>query len=220
MDYYSGYITKLIEELSGLPGIGPKTAGRLAFHILDMPKEQVESLANSMIDAKKNVRYCKCCYTLTDQDICPICSSKERDHKTIMVVETTKDMAAYEKIGEYKGVYHILHGAINPMAGIGQNDIKLKELFERRRLAQRRASVDHHLDAGPGQHAAALRRRWPHDEHRSRDELYRSCHQSDRTGADGHKFQRRRDPWINKKTSAQRNAEVFFASSRLLRGAN
>ena len=107
MDYYSGYITKLIEELSGLPGIGPKTAGRLAFHILDMPKEQVESLANSMIDAKKNVRYCKCCYTLTDQDICPICSSKERD------------------------VYHILHGAINPMAGIGQNDIKLKELFER-----------------------------------------------------------------------------------------
>lgn len=131
MDYYSGYITKLIEELSGLPGIGPKTAGRLAFHILDMPKEQVESLANSMIDAKKNVRYCKCCYTLTDQDICPICSSKERDHKTIMVVETTKDMAAYEKIGEYKGVYHILHGAINPMAGIGQNDIKLKELFER-----------------------------------------------------------------------------------------
>jgi recombination protein RecR len=131
VDYYSGYITKLIEELSGLPGIGPKTAGRLAFHILDMPKEQVESLANSMIDAKKNVRYCKCCYTLTDQDICPICSSKERDHKTIMVVETTKDMAAYEKIGEYKGVYHILHGAINPMAGIGQNDIKLKELFER-----------------------------------------------------------------------------------------
>ena len=123
MDYYSGYITKLIEELSGLPGIGPKTAGRLAFHILDMPKEQVESLANSMIDAKKNVRYCKCCYTLTDQDICPICSSKERDHKTIMVVETTKDMAAYEKIGEYKGVYHILHGAINPMAGIIQNDI-------------------------------------------------------------------------------------------------
>ena len=73
MDYYSGYITKLIEELSGLPGIGPKTAGRLAFHILDMPKEQVESLANSMIDGKKNVRYCKCCYTLTDQDICPIC---------------------------------------------------------------------------------------------------------------------------------------------------
>ena len=131
MDYYSGYITKLIEELSTLPGVGAKTAGRLAFHILDMPKEQVEDIANAMINAKENVKYCKTCCTLTDQDECPICSSKERDHKTIMVVEFTKDMAAYEKVGEYKGVYHVLHGAINPMAGIGQNDIRLKELFER-----------------------------------------------------------------------------------------
>ena len=131
MDYYSGYITKLIEELSTLPGVGAKTAGRLAFHILDMPKEQVEDIANAMINAKENVKYCKTCCTLTDQDECPICSSKERDHKTIMVVESTKDMAAYEKVGGYKGVYHVLHGAINPMAGIGQNDIRLKELFER-----------------------------------------------------------------------------------------
>ena len=131
MDYYSGYITKLIEELSTLPGVGAKTAGRLAFHILDMHKEQVEDIANAMINAKENVKYCKTCCTLTDQDECPICSSKERDHKTIMVVESTKDMAAYEKVGEYKGVYHVLHGAINPMAGIGQNDIRLKELFER-----------------------------------------------------------------------------------------
>ena len=131
MDYYSGYITKLIEELSTLPGVGAKTAGRLAFHILDMPKEQVEDIANARINAKENVKYCKTCCTLTDQDECPICSSKERDHKTIMVVESTKDMAAYEKVGEYKGVYHVLHGAINPMAGIGQNDIRLKELFER-----------------------------------------------------------------------------------------
>jgi len=131
LDYYSGYITKLIEELSTLPGVGAKTAGRLAFHILDMPKEQVEDIANAMINAKENVKYCKTCCTLTDQDECPICSSKERDHKTIMVVESTKDMAAYEKVGEYKGVYHVLHGAINPMAGIGQNDIRLKELFER-----------------------------------------------------------------------------------------
>ncbi len=131
MDYYSGYITKLIEELSTLPGVGAKTAGRLAFHILDMPKEQVEDIANAMINAKENVKYCKTCCTLTDQDECPICSSRERDHKTIMVVESTKDMAAYEKVGEYKGVYHVLHGAINPMAGIGQNDIRLKELFER-----------------------------------------------------------------------------------------
>ena len=127
MDYYSGYITKLIEELSALPGVGPKTAGRLAFHILDMPSEQVHDLASAIVEAKNNVKYCKICCTLTDQEVCPICSSNQRDHKTIMVVETTKDMAAYEKIGEYKGVYHVLHGAINPMAGIGQNDIKLKD---------------------------------------------------------------------------------------------
>lgn len=131
MDYYSGYISKLIEKLSILPGIGAKTASRLAFYILDMPQEQVEELSQSIIDAKKNVKYCKKCFTLTDQDICPICASKDRDHKTIMVVENTKDMAAYEKVGEYKGVYHVLHGAINPLMGIGQNDIKLKELFER-----------------------------------------------------------------------------------------
>ena len=131
MDYYSGYISKLIEELSILPGIGAKTASRLAFYILDMPQEQVEELSQSIIDAKKNVKYCKKCFTLTDQDICPICASKDRDHKTIMVVENTKDMAAYEKVVEYKGVYHVLHGAINPLMGIGQNDIKLKELFER-----------------------------------------------------------------------------------------
>ena len=131
MDYYSGYISKLIEELCILPGIGAKTASRLAFYILDMPQEQVEELSQSIIDAKKNVKYCKKCFTLTDQDICPICASKDRDHKTIMVVENTKDMAAYEKVGEYKGVYHVLHGAINPLMGIGQNDIKLKELFER-----------------------------------------------------------------------------------------
>lgn len=131
MDYYSEYISKLIEELSILPGIGAKTASRLAFYILDMPQEQVEELSQSIIDAKKNVKYCKKCFTLTDQDICPICASKDRDHKTIMVVENTKDMAAYEKVGEYKGVYHVLHGAINPLMGIGQNDIKLKELFER-----------------------------------------------------------------------------------------
>lgn len=131
MDYYSGYITKLVEELASLPGVGSKTAGRLAFHILNMPKEQVEDLANSMINAKNNVKYCEVCCTLTDQDVCPICSSKTRDHKTIMVVESTKDMMAYEKVGEYNGVYHVLHGAINPMAGIGQNDIRLKELFQR-----------------------------------------------------------------------------------------
>lgn len=131
MDYYSGYISKLIEELSVLPGVGPKTAGRLAFHILDMPEEEVKELADALVDAKKNVKYCKTCFTLTDQDECPICKDGKRDNKTIMVVETTKDMAAYEKVGEYNGVYHVLHGAINPLMGIGQNDIKLKELFQR-----------------------------------------------------------------------------------------
>ena len=131
MEYYSGHIGKLIEELSILPGIGPKTAARLAFHILDMPKEQVAELSKALIDAKENIHYCKHCFTLTDQDECPICKDEKRDHKTIMVVETVRDMAAYEKVGEYKGVYHVLHGAINPMAGIGQNDIKLKELFVR-----------------------------------------------------------------------------------------
>lgn len=131
MDYYSGHITKLIEELASLPGVGSKTAARLAFHILDMPEDDVNSLSDAIKEAKRNVKFCKCCQTLTDEEICPICKSDDRDKNTIMVVETTKDMAAYESVGEYKGVYHVLHGAINPMAGITQNDIRLKELFER-----------------------------------------------------------------------------------------
>ena len=131
MDYYSSQITKLIEELSRLPGIGNKSAARLAFHMINMPKEQVEQLANTMVEARNNVRYCKECYTLTDQELCPICASTERDHKTIMVVENTRDMGAYEKTGKYNGVYHVLHGAISPMLGIGPGDIKLKELMER-----------------------------------------------------------------------------------------
>lgn len=131
MDYYSSQITKLIEELSCLPGIGSKSAARLAFHIIHMPKEDVEQLANTMIDARNNVRYCKECYTLTDQELCPICASTSRNHKTIMVVENTRDLAAYEKTGKYDGVYHVLHGAISPMLGVGPEDIKLKELITR-----------------------------------------------------------------------------------------
>ena len=131
MDYYSSQITKLIEELSKLPGIGAKSAQRLAFHIINMPQEQVERLSSAMMDAKKNVRYCKECFTLTDQELCPICSSDKRDHQTIMVVENTRDLAAYEKTGKYNGVYHVLHGAISPMLGIGPGDIKLKELMQR-----------------------------------------------------------------------------------------
>ena len=131
MDYYSSQITKLIEELSKLPGIGAKSAQRLAFHIINMPQEQVERLSSAMMDAKKNVRYCKECFTLTDQELCPICSSDKRDHQTIMVVENTRDLAAYEKTEKYNGVYHVLHGAISPMLGIGPGEIRLKELMQR-----------------------------------------------------------------------------------------
>ncbi|OUP49189.1 recombination mediator RecR [Lachnoclostridium sp. An181] len=133
MEYYGSQIGKLIEELSRLPGIGPKSAGRLAFHMINMPKEQVEELAKAMLDARNNVRYCKECYTLTDDELCPVCASSERDHGTIMVVETSRDLAAYEKTGKYNGVYHVLQGAISPMLGIGPSDIKLKELMERLR---------------------------------------------------------------------------------------
>ncbi len=131
MDYYSSQISKLIEELSRLPGIGTKSAQRLAFHIINMPKEQVRSLAGALTEARENVRYCKQCHTLTDQELCPICSNSSRDAKTIMVVETTRDLVAYEKTGKYQGVYHVLHGAISPMLGIGPGDIRLKELIER-----------------------------------------------------------------------------------------
>ena len=131
MEYYSIQISKLIQELSTLPGIGTKSAQCLAFHILNMPKEQVEELSSAILDAKQNVRYCKECFTLTDEEICPICSDSSRNHKVIMVVENTRDLAAYEKTGKYEGVYHVLHGAISPMLGVGPGDIKLKELMER-----------------------------------------------------------------------------------------
>ncbi|MFI3212668.1 MAG: recombination mediator RecR [Eubacteriales bacterium] len=131
MDLYSGHINKLIGELAGLPGIGEKSAQRLAFHLINMPKAKVDRLANTIIEAKDNVRYCKECYTLTDKDVCPICANPNRDHSLIMVVENTRDLAAYEKTGKYEGVYHVLHGAISPMIGIGPADIKLKELVER-----------------------------------------------------------------------------------------
>ncbi len=131
MDYYSSQISKLIEELSHLPGIGAKSAQRLAFHIINMPKEQVEALAHTITEAKANIRYCKECCTLTDREICPICSSEKRNKKQIMVVENPRDLAAYEKTQKYEGVYHVLHGAISPMLGIGPADIRLKELLVR-----------------------------------------------------------------------------------------
>ena len=131
MELYSGHINKLIDELSNLPGIGSKTAQRLAFHIINMPAEKVKRLADSLVDAKENIKYCSCCQTLTDKEICPICSNPRRNKGQIMVVETPRDLAAYEKTGKYDGVYHVLHGAISPMLGIGPNDIRLKELMVR-----------------------------------------------------------------------------------------
>ncbi len=131
MDMYSGDVNRLIGELSKLPGIGSKTAQRLAFHIINLPQEQVDALAASITDARANVHYCRECCTLTDQDLCPVCASPARDHSTIMVVENPRDLAAYEKTGKYEGVYHVLHGAISPMQGIGPDDIRLKELMRR-----------------------------------------------------------------------------------------
>ncbi len=131
MDYYSKRISRLIEELSSLPGIGSKSAQRLAFHILNMPLEHVENLSSSILEARKTVKYCRQCFTLTDEELCPICGNDRRDHKTIMVVEDTRDLAAYEKTNKYEGVYHVLHGAISPMLGIGPNEIRLKELMQR-----------------------------------------------------------------------------------------
>jgi recombination protein RecR len=131
MNLYSGYMNKLIDELSALPGIGSKSAQRLAFHLMNMPKDRVMRLADTIVQAKEHVRYCKTCFTLTDQEQCPICSNEKRNHEVIMVVENTRDLAAYEKTGKYEGVYHVLHGAISPMIGIGPNDIKLKELLVR-----------------------------------------------------------------------------------------
>ena len=131
MEYYGSSIGRLIESLQSLPGVGLKSAQRLAFHIIGMPKEQVKSIADSLIDARENVHFCSRCQTLTDGDLCPICSSSRRDQSTIMVVENSRDLAAYERTGGYEGVYHVLQGVISPMTGVGPNDIRLKELMQR-----------------------------------------------------------------------------------------
>ena len=119
MNYYGNYITKLIEQLSSLPGIGGKSAQRLAFHIINMPSEKARALAEAIVEAKENVKYCS------------ICADKDRNHKVIMVVENSRDLAAYERTREFKGIYHVLHGAISPMTGVGPQDIKIKELLTR-----------------------------------------------------------------------------------------
>ncbi len=129
--YYGDKMVALIEELSRLPGIGAKSAQRLAFHIISLPQEKVKKLADTLVDAKQNISYCDRCGTITDDRLCPICKDEKRANHQIMVVEDSRDMAAYEKTREYKGLYHILHGAISPMMGVGPNDIKIKELLER-----------------------------------------------------------------------------------------
>lgn len=131
MNYYGNPITRLIEELAALPGIGGKSAQRLAFHILQMPWEKAQSLSAAILEAKEKMRYCSVCCNLTEEEVCPVCSNLKRDHKTIMVVEDPRDMAAYERTKEYHGVYHVLHGAISPMTGITPRDIRIQELLRR-----------------------------------------------------------------------------------------
>lgn len=131
MSFYGDTMASLIEELSRLPGIGAKSAQRLAFYIIKMPDKNATKLANSIMEAKAKIKKCSICNNLSDVDPCPICSNTKRDMSTIMVVETPQDMASYEKIREYNGLYHVLNGVISPMNGIGPDDIDLKSLFKR-----------------------------------------------------------------------------------------
>ncbi len=133
MKYYSNRMNRLVTQLSMLPGIGQKTAERLAYHIVKLPKERSAALAEAIRDASENVAYCKTCFATSDEDTCPVCRSQNRNHRVIMVVENDDDMAQMERSGAYDGVYHVLQGAIDAMKGIGPNDIRLKELMLRLR---------------------------------------------------------------------------------------
>ncbi len=131
MSYYSPSIEKLIESFEKLPSIGHKTAVRLAFHMLDLNEEDTHDFINSIVNAKANLKYCSNCYNISDTDPCPICSSPKRDGSIICVVEDVRDIMAMERTHEFKGVYHVLHGTISTMNGIGPEDIKIKELLNR-----------------------------------------------------------------------------------------
>ncbi len=131
MSYYSPSIEKLIESFERLPSIGHKTAARLAFHILNSTEEDTNEFISSIVNAKKNLKYCSKCYNISDTDPCPICSNAKRDNSVICVVEDVRDIIAMERTHEFKGVYHVLHGSISPMNGIGPDDIKIKELLAR-----------------------------------------------------------------------------------------
>jgi len=128
---YIAPLAKLIEHFRALPGIGNKTAVRLAYHILDMDVEKAKALANAIVEAKEKIGYCNTCFNLSDENPCRICASETRDHSTICVVEQPQDVAAMERMRDYKGVYHVLHGALSPLEGIGPEDIHIKELINR-----------------------------------------------------------------------------------------
>ncbi|MCD5413585.1 MAG: recombination mediator RecR [Clostridiales bacterium] len=131
MIYYSAPIAKLIDEFSKLPGIGKKTAQRLAFHVIYLPEEEVRQLATVIVRAKKNTKHCEICSNLTDKEVCSICSNKARNASVLCVVESPKDVIAMERTREFKGIYHVLHGAISPLEGIGPEDIRIRELLHR-----------------------------------------------------------------------------------------
>ena len=131
MQVYTGPISRLIEELSKLPGVGKKTAQRLAFHVINMNTNDVEALSKAIIEAKREIRYCSVCCNITDTDPCSMCSNKNRDASIICVVEDPRDVAAMERTREFKGQYHVLNGVISPMDGIGPDMIKIKELIQR-----------------------------------------------------------------------------------------
>jgi recombination protein RecR len=131
MNYYGNTVSRLIEEFAKFPGVGGKSAQRMAFHVLNMPRDAAVTFADAVLAARQNVKYCSVCCNLTDSDPCVLCGGESRDTATIMVVEDPRDMAAYEKTREFKGTYHVLHGAISPMDGVGPNELKVKELLQR-----------------------------------------------------------------------------------------
>lgn len=131
MDYYSASLSRLINELSKLPGIGNKTAQRLAMHLLKVSREESSALAHAIIEAKDKIRYCSICFNITDEDPCHICTDQKRDRSILCAVQEAKDIIAIEKTRDYKGLYHVLQGAISPMEGIGPNDVRIKELIIR-----------------------------------------------------------------------------------------
>lgn len=131
MQFFAAPVARLIEEFEKLPGIGNKTAQRLAYYVLNMPKPEAEGFAQAVLEAKEKVHACEVCQNLTDKQLCSICSSAKRDRTTICVVEGPKDVIAMERTREYTGVYHVLHGALSPMDGTGPSDIRIKELVTR-----------------------------------------------------------------------------------------